>query len=71
MAGINKTVTSPQQEYDLAKAFYAKRGQVMSQMTPFFDTDAIAVKKAYAKKYGLVDHRGSEEGPALHARRTA
>jgi osmoprotectant transport system substrate-binding protein len=54
VAGINKTVTSPQQEYNLAKAFYAKRGQVMSQMTPFFDTDAIAVTKAFAKKYGLV-----------------
>ena len=24
-------------------------------MTPFFDTDAIAVKKAYAQKYGLVN----------------
>ena len=54
VAGINKTVTSPQEEYNLAKAFYAKRGQVMSQMTPFFDTDAIAVTKAFAKKYGLV-----------------
>jgi osmoprotectant transport system substrate-binding protein len=53
VAAINKNVTSPQQEYALAKAFYAKRGQVMSQMTPFFDTDAIAVTKAYAKKYGL------------------
>ena len=52
--GINKTVTSPQQEYALAKAAYAKRGQVMSAMTPFFDTDAIAVKKAYAQKYHLV-----------------
>jgi osmoprotectant transport system substrate-binding protein len=52
--GINKNVTSPQEEYNLAKAAYAKRGQVMSQMTPFFDTDAIAVTKAYAKKYGLV-----------------
>jgi osmoprotectant transport system substrate-binding protein len=55
VAGINRTVTSPAQEYALAKAFYAKRGQVMSQMTPFFDTDAIAVTKAYAKKYGLVN----------------
>jgi osmoprotectant transport system substrate-binding protein len=54
VAGINKTVTSPQEEYSLARAFYAKRGQVMSQMTPFFDTDAIAVLKSYAKKYGLV-----------------
>lgn len=52
--GINKAVTSPQQEYALAKAAYAKRGQVMSAMTPFFDTDAIAVKKAFAQKYGLV-----------------
>ena len=53
VAGINKNVTSPQEEYNLAKQFYAKRGQVMSQITPFFDTDAIAVTKAYAAKYGL------------------
>ncbi len=53
VAGINTAVTSPQQEYNLAKAFYAKRGQSMSAMTPFFDTDAIAVTKAYAAKYGL------------------
>ncbi len=53
VAAINKTVTSPAQEYGLAKQFYAKRGQVMSQMTPFFDTDAIAVTKAFATKYGL------------------
>jgi osmoprotectant transport system substrate-binding protein len=53
VGGINTTVTSAPQEYDLAKAFYAKRGQTMSQMTPFFDTDAIAVTKAYADKYGL------------------
>jgi osmoprotectant transport system substrate-binding protein len=54
VAGINKTVSSPQEEYALAKAFYAKRGQSMSEMTPFFDTDAIAVLKPYAQKYGLV-----------------
>ncbi len=53
VGGINQTVTSAQQEYDLAKNFYAKRGQSMSAMTPFFDTDAIAVTKAYADKYGL------------------
>jgi len=53
VGGINTTVTSAQQEYDLAKNFYAKRGQSMSDMTPFFDTDAIAVTKAYADKYGL------------------
>lgn len=54
VAGITKTVSSPRQEYLLAKAFYAKRGQVMSDMTPFFDADAIAVLTSYAKKYGLV-----------------
>jgi osmoprotectant transport system substrate-binding protein len=53
--GINKNVTSPQEEYNLAKAAYAKRGQVLSQMTPFFDTDAIAVLKSYAQKYHLVN----------------
>jgi osmoprotectant transport system substrate-binding protein len=53
VAGINKTVTSPQEEYRLAKQFYAKRGQVMSQMTPFVDTDAIAVTKAFAAQHGL------------------
>jgi osmoprotectant transport system substrate-binding protein len=53
VGGINTAVTSAQQEYDLAKAFYARRGQSMSAMTPFFDTDAIAVTKAYATRYGL------------------
>ena len=53
--GLNQAVTSPQEEYNLAKQAYAKRGQVMSNMTPFFDTDAIAVTKAYAQKYGLVN----------------
>ena len=53
VAGINQTVSSPQQEYQLAQAFYAKRGQAMSQMTPFFDTDAIAVNKSFAQKYNL------------------
>ena len=53
VAKINKSVSSAQQEYQLAQGFYAKRGQVMSMMTPFFDTDAIAVKKSFAAKYGL------------------
>jgi osmoprotectant transport system substrate-binding protein len=54
VAKITKTVSTPREEYLLAKAFYAKRGQMMSDMTPFFDTDAIAVLTSYAKKYGLV-----------------
>lgn len=54
VAKINKIVSSPREEYLLAKAFYAKRGQVMSGITPFSDTDAIALLKSYARKYGLV-----------------
>jgi osmoprotectant transport system substrate-binding protein len=53
VAGVNKKVNSPQEEYNLAKQFYEKRGQTMSQMTPFFDVDAIATTKAYADKNGL------------------
>ena len=54
VAKITRTVSTPREEYLLAKAFYAKRGQVMSDMTPFVDTDAVAVLTSYAKKYGLV-----------------
>jgi osmoprotectant transport system substrate-binding protein len=54
VAGSKATVKTPQEEYDIAKAFYDKRGQAMSEMTPFFDTDAIATTKAYAQKNGLV-----------------
>jgi osmoprotectant transport system substrate-binding protein len=54
VAKITKPVSTPREEYLLAKAFYAKRGQVMSDMTPFVDTDAVAVLTSYAKKYGLV-----------------
>jgi osmoprotectant transport system substrate-binding protein len=52
--GLNQAVKSPQDEYNLAKQAYAKRGQVMSNMTPFFDTDAIGVLKSYATQHGLV-----------------
>jgi osmoprotectant transport system substrate-binding protein len=44
---------SAQQTYNLAKAFYAKRGQSISQQTPFFDVDAIATRKDFAQKNSL------------------
>src|SRR5947209_13425403 len=53
VAGITKAVTSAQQEYNLAKAFYAKRGESMSTMTPFFDRDALGMLTSYAKAHGL------------------
>lgn len=53
VAKINTIATSAQQEYSLAEAFYNKRGQAMSQMTPFYDTDDIATTKAYATAHHL------------------
>jgi osmoprotectant transport system substrate-binding protein len=44
---------SDQQTYDLAKSFYEKRGQTISQQTPFFDVDAIATTKDFASKNSL------------------
>jgi osmoprotectant transport system substrate-binding protein len=37
----------------LAKSFLAKDGYALSKATPFFDVDAIAVRKADAQKYHL------------------
>jgi osmoprotectant transport system substrate-binding protein len=39
--------------YDAAKKFEEGRGFTVLDKTPFFDSDALAVKPAYAKKYGL------------------
>ena len=39
--------------YDAAKMKYAERGQTLLDMTPFSDSDAIAVLKTTADQYGL------------------
>jgi osmoprotectant transport system substrate-binding protein len=39
--------------YQLAKKLQEKRGYTLFKPTPFFDTDAIAVTKATAARYGL------------------
>jgi osmoprotectant transport system substrate-binding protein len=44
---------SAEQTYNLAKKFYAGRGQVISEQTPFFDVDAIATTKEFADENGL------------------
>lgn len=53
VAHISTIAATREQEYNLARVFYAKRGQAMSSMTPFFDSDAIAVTKTFAEKHGL------------------
>jgi osmoprotectant transport system substrate-binding protein len=44
---------SAEQTYNLAKRLYEKRGQVISDQTPFFDVDAIATTKEFAEGNGL------------------
>ena len=39
--------------YEAAKAAYEERGQTLLEMTPFSDSDAIAVLKTYADENGL------------------
>ena len=44
---------SPEQTAELVKEFYEGRGQVVSETTPFQDTDAIATTKEFAAENGL------------------
>ena len=44
---------SPEQTQELVKEFYEGRGQVVSEATPFQDTDAIATTKEFAAENGL------------------
>ncbi|MEA2311637.1 MAG: osmoprotectant transport system substrate-binding protein [Solirubrobacteraceae bacterium] len=53
VAKNDKLTKSPQETADLVKAFYAKRGQVVSSLTPFQDTDAIAGLKKFVTDNNL------------------
>jgi osmoprotectant transport system substrate-binding protein len=46
---------SPEQTAQLVKEFYEGRGQVVSEATPFQDTDAIATTKEFATENGLTE----------------
>ncbi len=52
-AGQDIIPKSAEETYDLAKDFYESRGQTVSEATPFFDVDAIAVTKETADAEGL------------------
>ena len=51
--GKNKLYKSAEETASDAKALYEKRGQVVSNPTPFEDVDAIATTKEFAQKNGL------------------
>jgi osmoprotectant transport system substrate-binding protein len=53
IAGERRRPNSPDQAYSQAKAFEEKRGFTLLGMTPFTDSNALAVLPAYASKHGL------------------
>jgi osmoprotectant transport system substrate-binding protein len=53
VAGKDTLTKSPAETASLVKTFYENRGQVVSDVTPFQDTDAIASTKAFATKNNL------------------
>jgi osmoprotectant transport system substrate-binding protein len=53
VAKRNEPAKTADEEYQLAKQFYAGRGEAVSDPTPFQDVDAIASTKAFAQKHGL------------------
>jgi osmoprotectant transport system substrate-binding protein len=53
-AGQDIIPKSAEETLGLASDFYASRGQAVSEATPFFDVDAIAVTKETADAEGLV-----------------
>jgi osmoprotectant transport system substrate-binding protein len=53
LAHAKQRPSNPDEAYDAAKKFEEGRGFTMLDKTPFFDSDAIAVKPDYASKNGL------------------
>ena len=53
VAKNDKLTKSPEETQQLVKEFYEGRGQVVSDATPFQDTDAIATTKEFASEKGL------------------
>jgi osmoprotectant transport system substrate-binding protein len=53
VAKDDRLAKSPEETAQLVKDFYEKRGQVVSDVTPFQDTDAIATTKEFATENGL------------------
>jgi osmoprotectant transport system substrate-binding protein len=51
--GSKQRPKSADETYQRAKAFQEKRGFTLLDKTPFFDTDALAVKPEFAQKNGL------------------
>ena len=55
VAGKDTLTKSPEETASLVKQFYEGRGQVVSEATPFQDTDAIATLKKFATDNNLTE----------------
>jgi osmoprotectant transport system substrate-binding protein len=53
VAKNDKLTSSPEETASLVKDFYEGRGQMVSEATPFQDTDALAVLKDFGSSKGL------------------
>lgn len=53
VAGEDVSGLDPEETYRAAEEFYATQDMVMSEMTPFENTDAVAVTPEYARAEGL------------------
>jgi osmoprotectant transport system substrate-binding protein len=53
IAGDRRRPATPREAYRRAKAFEEKRGFTLLQPTPFSDSNALAVRPAFAKKHDL------------------
>jgi osmoprotectant transport system substrate-binding protein len=53
IAGKTKNPTSAVDAYNQAKAYVQTQGLTLLNYTPFYDSDALAVKPAYAQQNGL------------------
>ena len=53
VAGDDRVPKTAEDTYEIAKRFYAERGQELSAPTPFSDTDAVATTRAFAARHHL------------------
>jgi osmoprotectant transport system substrate-binding protein len=65
VAKNDKLTKSPEETQQLVKKFYEGRGQVVSDPTPFQDTDALAVLKDFGQSKGLVQMTDLKKLPSF------
>ena len=70
-AGQDDAGSTAEETYDLAKEFYASRGQAISEQTSFENVDAIATTQYFAQRRGLATVGDLKRAVGLHARRPA